>query len=78
MELTRGEFCQYNLNTRLELLRQFGEYVLKKRVSKKIISVYQVFGFYVEVYENLASHQLEKVEPVKNDNILDVYRGLPE
>jgi len=76
MKLTRSEFCQFTLNSRLELLKEFGKNVLKKKVQMRLISVYTIFDFYVEVYENLASHQLEKVEPVKNINILDVYRNL--
>lgn len=71
-----GEFCQFSLNTRFELLKEFGKSVLKKKVSMTSVSVYKVFGFYVEVYENLASHRLEKVEPVKNLEILSVYSSL--
>lgn len=76
MELTRGEFCQFNLNTRFELLREFGKNILKKKVKMKVISVYKVFGFYVEVYENTINHQLEKVEPVTNNNFLDLYADI--
>ena len=76
MKLTRGEFCQFNLNTRFELLKEFGRNVLEKKVKMRLISVYRIFDFYVEVYENLASHQLEKVEPVKNIRILEVYINL--
>ena len=76
MELTRGEFCQFNLTTRFELLKEFGKNVLKKKVHMKLVSVYQISGFYVEVYENLASRQLEKVEPIKNMRMLGVYRSL--
>ncbi|MDP4264534.1 MAG: hypothetical protein Q8941_18535 [Bacteroidota bacterium] len=76
MKLTRGEFCQFNLTTRFKLLTEFGQHVMKKKVRMKMISIYKVFDFYVEVYENIASRQLEKVEPVKNTNILEVYEGL--
>ena len=76
MELTRGEFCQFNLATRLELLKEFGKYVFKKKVHPRLLSVYRIYGFYVEVYENLDSHQLEKVEPLRNNRILEVYKGI--
>jgi len=76
MKLTRSEFCQFTLNSRLELLKEFGKNILKKKVQMRLISVYTISDFYVEVYENLVSHKLEKVEPVKNINILDVYREL--
>jgi len=76
MKLTRGEFCQFSLNSRLELVKEFGKTVLKKKVKMRLVSVYRIFGFYVEVFENLASHRLEKVEPLKNSNLLEVYNGL--
>ncbi len=76
MKLTRGEFCQFNLNTRFKLLREFGKNILKKKVKMRLISVYRISDFYVEVYENLSSHKLEKVEPVKNTRILEIYDNL--
>jgi hypothetical protein len=76
MKLTRGEFCQFNLNTRFKLLREFGKNILKKKIKMKLVSVYRISDFYVEVYENPVSHQLEKVEPVKNPRILEVYNNL--
>ena len=76
MNLTRGEFCQFSHTTRLELVKEFGKNILKKKCERRLISVYRIFGFYVEVFENLASHRLEKVEPLKNNNILEVYNGL--
>jgi len=76
MKLTRGEFCQFNLNTRFELLKEFGKNILEKKIRRRMVSVYKISGFYVEVYENLVSHQLEKVEPVKNIRIVDLYNNL--
>ena len=76
MKFTRGEFCQFNLNTRFKLLKEFGRNIFKKKIKMRLISVYRISGFYVEVYENLASRELEKVEPVKNVRILEVYNTL--
>jgi hypothetical protein len=76
MKLTRGEFCQFNLDTRFELLKEFGKKILKKKLRMKLISVYEIFDFYVEVYYNLSSHRLEKVEPVKNIHFPEVYNNL--
>jgi hypothetical protein len=76
MKLTRGEFCQFNLNTRLKLLNEFGKNVLEKKIRMRLISVYKISDFYVEVYRNLDNHQLEKVEPVKNTGVLDFYNQL--
>jgi hypothetical protein len=76
MKLTRGEFCQFNLATRLELLNEFGKHILKKKVEMRLVSVYRIFGFYVEVFENLASNRLEKVEPLRSGTFVDVYNHL--
>ena len=76
MKLTRGEFCQFNQATRLKLLKEFGRNVLEKKIKTRSVSVYKIYDFYVEVYVNLNNHQLEKVEPLKNINILDLYSNL--
>ena len=76
MKLTKGEFCQFNVATRLELLKEFGKHILKRKVEMRLVSVYSVFGFYVEVFENLSNHRLEKVEPLKNNAILEIYSRL--
>ena len=76
MKLTRGEFCQFNPTTRLKLLKEFGKNVLEKKISMRLISIYKISDFYVEVFENLDSHQLEKVEPVRNNSVFEVYNNL--
>lgn len=76
MKLTKGEFCQFNLTTRLELVKEFGKHILRRRVEMRSVSVYRIFGFYVEVFENLSSHRLEKVEPLKSNTILEAYHRL--
>jgi len=76
MKLTRGEFCQFNLTTRFRLVRELGKNILKKKIKMRLVSVYKISDFYVEVYLDLTSHRLEKVEPVKNVRILEVYDNL--
>lgn len=76
MKLTMGEFCQFNLNTRFELLKEFGRNILKRQIKMRLISVYRIFDFYVEVHENMASNRLERVEPLKNIRLLELYNSL--
>ena len=76
MRLTRGEFCQFNDKTRFKLLKEFGRNVLEKKTRMRLISIYQISDFYVEVFENLDSQQLEKVEPVRTNSVLEVYSNL--
>ena len=58
------------------MLKEFGKSILKKKIKMSLVSVYRISDFYVEVYENLRSHELEKVEPVKNIRFLEVYNNL--
>ena len=74
--MTKGEFCQFNIHTRFRLLTEYGKNILNKKVSKRLISVYMMFDFYVEVYENLASRQLEKVEPLAHARFLEAHKDL--
>ena len=76
MRLTRGEFCQFNHKTRFKLLKEFGRNVLEKKTRMRLISIYQISDFYVEVFENLESQHLEKVEPVRSNSVLEVYSNL--
>lgn len=76
MNLTRGEFCQFSHTTRLKLLKEFGRKILVRKIRMRLVSVYKICDFYVEVYQNLSSHQLEKIEPVRNTNILEIYNAL--
>ena len=76
MRLTRGEFCQFNHKTRFKLLKEFGRNVLEKKISMRLISIYKISDFYVEVYENLDSHHLGKVEPMSNNSVREVYNNL--
>ena len=77
MKMTKGEFCQFNMHTRFRLLTEYGKNVLNKKVSKRLISVYMMYDFYVEVYENLVSHQLERVEPLGDASCLEGPQELP-
>jgi hypothetical protein len=76
MRLTRGEFCQFNHKTRFKLLKEFGKNVLERQTRMTLISIYKISDFYVEVYENLDNRKLEKVEPVRNNAVLEVYSNL--
>jgi hypothetical protein len=42
----------------------------------RLVSLYRISDFYVEVSQNLHNQQLEKVEPVKNLAILEIYNNL--
>ena len=78
MTITKGEYCQFNLNTRRQMLKEFGKYVCQVIVGKKSISIFQIHGFYVELVFNEASNQVEKIQPIQNAGMLSFYLRLAE
>jgi hypothetical protein len=78
MTITKGEYCQFSLNTRRQLLKEFGKYVCQVIIGKKSISIFQMHGFYVELVFNEASNQVEKIQPIHNNTMLNFYLRLAE
>ena len=76
MTITKGEFCQFSLNTRRQLLKEFGNYVCQVIVGRKSISVFKIYGFYVELVFNELSNQVEKIQPIQNPNMIMVYQEM--
>ena len=76
MTITKGEFCQFSLNTRRQLLKEFGNYVCQVIVGRKSISVFKIHGFYVELVVNNLSNQVERIQPIQNPNLITVYQQM--
>ena len=76
MTITKGEFCQFSLNTRRQLLKEFGNYVCQVIVGRKSISVFKIHGFYVELVVNQLSNQVERIQPIQNPNLITVYQQM--
>lgn len=73
MEITRGEYCQFSLTGRLQLLQEFGEFLGVKIIENKSVQLYQIYDFYVEVIYNDINHKIEQVEVIKSTNLLSFY-----
>jgi hypothetical protein len=76
MTITKGEFCQFSLNTRRQLLKEFGNYVCQVIVGRKSISIFKIHGFYVELVVNELSNQVERIQPIQNPNLITVYQQM--
>ena len=76
MTITKGEFCQFSLNTRRQLLQEFGNYVCQVIVGRKSISVFKIYGFYVELVVNELSNKVERIQPIQNPNLITVYQQM--
>jgi len=78
MTITKGEFTQFSLNARRQMLKEFGNYVCEIIVGKKSISIFKIHGFYVELVFNEASKKVERIQPIQNLNMITVYQQLAE
>ena len=76
MKITRGEYCQFSLKGRLQLLTEFGEFLGEETIENKSIRLYRLYDFYVEVLSNKLSKHIEKAEPIKCFNTLLFYNSL--
>jgi len=76
MTLTAAEFCQFNLKSRIQLLRKDGVLLQVRKVFDKfIVRLYTLYRFWVEVIIQVQNMEIIKVEPVLNNDIVSLYSG---
>lgn len=74
MKLSKGEFCQFSLKSKISLLKENGLMLMKRRLDKIYeIRLFLIYDFYVEVFLNRDKNIILKIEPVINNNWLDLY-----
>ncbi len=73
MKLTKGEYCQFSLKGRLQLLNEFGEFLSESILGAKSMQLYKLYDFYVEVIFNTQSLKFEYAEPTKTPGLLNFY-----
>jgi hypothetical protein len=73
MKLTKGEYCQFSLKSRLALLREFGVLVTERYINEKVVRIFKIYDFYVEVLYDLLNKKFEKAEPVYFSNMIEYY-----
>jgi len=74
MELTREEFCLFNLKSRIQLVEKDGIFLMR-RISGDLylISLYKIYGYYVETTYDISRYKTTDVDPVINIEIVDLY-----
>jgi hypothetical protein len=75
MIITKGEFCQFSLNSRMAMIREFGTFVCDHYTVGKCIMLYEFNGYFVEIIYDRQSSRVEKAEPVINTGMLKYYRS---
>ena len=76
MKLTKGEYCGFNLKSRINLLKDHGSLLIEKKIDETYkVKLFSIYDFYVEVFYNYKLHKTLRVEPIINLNLLDFYLG---
>ena len=74
IELTRSEFNEFNLNSKLRLLEKDGDVVNHRIIDGRYkIQLYFVYGFYVQCIWDLFSIRIVNVEIIHSLNWLEFF-----
>ncbi len=78
MKLTTGEFCLFNMKSRMQLLREKGKLLSRKIIDERHdLQLFMLWDFYVEVLRNYNEQKIVRVEPLYNTGLLNIYYGYP-
>lgn len=73
MILTKGEYCQFSLRTRVQLLREYGQLEFERTFEHTAVRIFALHDFYVEVVYNRLKGEVERAEPVNFINMMHLY-----
>lgn len=71
MHLSKGEYTQFSLKGRLNLLKEFGTLLTQKRTNETEIKIYYIYDFYVEVF--FIEKLVTKAEPLISTGLFRYY-----
>ena len=71
MHLSKGEYTQFSLKGKLNLLNEFGTLLTQKKINETEIKIFHIYDFYVEVF--YVEKLLTKVEPLIFNGLLKYY-----
>lgn len=74
MELTKEEFCLFNLKSKVKLVEKDG-YFITRRICGDLylISLYSIYDFYIEVTYDISQLKTLRIEPIINIQIIELY-----
>ena len=70
---TKKEFKKFSLNTRYKLLKQDGEYLGTRLFGSHRVSLYAIYGFFVEMWIILFLDKVQWIEIQENQSIINEY-----
>lgn len=75
MQLTKGEFSQFNLKSKMQLLNSDGILLFKKKVNEQHeLQLFFIYNFFVEMFFNYYDNKAVNIEPVADEKRLAFYR----
>ncbi len=77
MNITKGEYCQFSLVSRLQLAKEFGTCLKEIWFDSLFIQIYRMNDFYVEIHYQAPLLKPVYAEPLKNDGMLSFYQNQP-
>lgn len=74
MELTKEEFCLFNLKSKIKFIEKDGAFITRRIAGDLyLISLYQLYGFYVESTYDISRLKTLSADPVINVEIIELY-----
>lgn len=73
MEISIGEYCQFTLRGKMNLIDQYGKFECLKVFDKKRITVFKLFDFHVEVVRDLLTKEIVQANPITSKSLLEFY-----
>lgn len=74
MKITKGEYCQFTLQGKIQLLHLYGKVICHKAIDDKGITIFRIFDFYVEViYNEPMNNFIVQAEPI-SQNLINFYK----
>jgi hypothetical protein len=74
MDLTKEEFCLFNIKSKINLLNKDGDFLCRRLKNEKLLSLYKIYGFYIEVIFDIYTVTTIQINPVINPSIIELYK----
>lgn len=71
--LSIGEFCQFNLKSRLSLLHKDGSFLGVVNIAEYECKLFYLYGFFVELVYDSTSEEVVNIWPITSYNLLSLY-----
>jgi hypothetical protein len=71
MNLSKGEYTQFSLGGKLNLLKEYGLLLSENKIDEVNVKIYFIYDFYVEVFSK--NNYVTKAEPIVSLALMKYY-----